>query len=151
MGQQDKRPDVELFLDDHRGIYIPRDFAQSIDPVYWFGVSAENLAILANPEHDDYWEAWDEVRQDAFGILPPAGSRFGSTAFAVLESAHAAELAGNLAERDRLIAALCQGPMAGVRWNLYQDGALWIVPHGMEMRDNGEWYWPDETSPEDDQ
>src|SRR5262249_6519309 len=52
MGQKTStaRPEPVLFLDDHRGIYIPRDFAEAIDPAYWFGVSQEELGILADPD-----------------------------------------------------------------------------------------------------
>lgn len=77
-------PDVELFLDETRGINIPRDFAESIDPVYWFGISVTademdegedcDLSILADPDSEFYWEVWDDVIRNAFAFLPTGGS-----------------------------------------------------------------------------
>ncbi len=66
------------WLDDHRGIYIPRDFAESIAtkyrvPPYVEGISPEDWAILENgpggvldKDHDPklgehYWDTWTEV------------------------------------------------------------------------------------------
>ena len=62
------QPQPLLWLSDSRGIYIPRDFARSfadraksVD-----GVSAEDWAILeAGPDHEFYWETWDDVLSDA--------------------------------------------------------------------------------------
>lgn len=57
-----------LWLNDSRGIYIPRDFAASfVDrDKHVSGVSAENWAILdAGPDHEWYWDAWTEVCDDA--------------------------------------------------------------------------------------
>lgn len=55
-----------LFLDDHRGIYIPRDFAQSIKHEAVTGVDEEAWAILeAGPDHEFYWDVWAEVCDDA--------------------------------------------------------------------------------------
>lgn len=42
-----KRPEPELFLDDHRGHYIARDFAQCIKRERLIGVSDEDLDTLA--------------------------------------------------------------------------------------------------------
>lgn len=94
-------PQAELFLDDHRGVYIPRDFARSVKRDLVTGVSDDQYATLENPECDLYWEVWDEVCSEA-----------------VLTTAD------------------------GVRYHLYQDGALWLVPDGMAMDDHGAWYWP---------
>lgn len=55
-----------LFADSARGIYIPQHFAESIDVEKWKYVTTEDLDILrAGPDHDDYWEAWDCVLNDA--------------------------------------------------------------------------------------
>jgi hypothetical protein len=52
----------ELFLDSARGVYIPRDFAASIDPADWIGVSTDELDILrAGPDDESYWDAWQSV------------------------------------------------------------------------------------------
>lgn len=58
------KPDMLLWLSDARGIYIPRDFALSFADraKAVVGVSDENWAILeAGPDHELYWDAWDEV------------------------------------------------------------------------------------------
>ena len=57
--------DCELLLDDCRGIYIPRDFAINFDIEEW-GISEEDAKILlAGPDHELYWEAWDDVLRSA--------------------------------------------------------------------------------------
>lgn len=56
----------ELFLSDSRGVYIPRDFAQCVERDKVTGVTDENYIILeAGPDHEWYWEAWEEVLNDA--------------------------------------------------------------------------------------
>jgi hypothetical protein len=103
----DNRPDPELFLDDHRGIYIPRDFAECIDARYWFGITSEELGILADPDHDLYWEVWSAVCDNALAFLPePGHGHFVGATLATLGAAHVADTAGDTAERDRLLAML---------------------------------------------
>jgi hypothetical protein len=61
-------PEPELWLSGDRGQYIPRDFAQSFKDrdTAVTGVSAEDWTILeAGPDHADYWDAWDEVFNNA--------------------------------------------------------------------------------------
>jgi hypothetical protein len=57
-----------LWLSDARGVYIPRDFANSFND--WAksisGVSEEDIAILRDgPEQEFYWETWDDVCNNA--------------------------------------------------------------------------------------
>ena len=62
------KPETLLWLADNRGIYIPRDFANSfIDRAKSVsGVSDEDWAILeAGPDHEHYWDAWTEVCDSA--------------------------------------------------------------------------------------
>lgn len=54
-----------LFLDDHRGIYIPRDFASCIVRERVTGIDAEDYAILENPDHEHYWDVWSGVCDSA--------------------------------------------------------------------------------------
>ncbi len=56
-----------LWLQESRGLYIPQDFANMFsDRSAVHGVSDEDWAILAaGPDHADYWEAWDEVLNNA--------------------------------------------------------------------------------------
>ena len=60
---------IELLLDDHRGVYIPRDFAEMTVQRggCWEGVSQWALFELEKgPEGEDYWWAWDEVLEHAW-------------------------------------------------------------------------------------
>jgi hypothetical protein len=60
-----------LFLDDHRGQYIPRDFAVEIKREAVSGVTAEQWAILEHgPDggldskdgiNEHYWDVWADV------------------------------------------------------------------------------------------
>lgn len=62
------KPDLMLWLSDSRGIYIPRDFANSFaDRAKSVqGVDDKTWAILeAGPNHEWYWEAWEDVERDA--------------------------------------------------------------------------------------
>jgi hypothetical protein len=95
-----------LWLDDHRGVYIPRDFANCFTDRAKFvqGVTDEQWAILEQgPDAEFYWDVWTEV-------LDNATVTDGKT--------------------------VCR---------LYQDGALWLIPEGMEWSDENEFFvWPDE-------
>lgn len=62
------RPEPLLWLSDARGVYIPRDFATSFSnrAKDVSGVTDEQWAILeAGPDHEWYWETWNEVEQSA--------------------------------------------------------------------------------------
>lgn len=62
---------MHLLLSDHRGVFIPRDYAEMFDfdstvTDGWAGVKETDLEILrAGPDHELYWEAWDSVLLDA--------------------------------------------------------------------------------------
>jgi hypothetical protein len=63
------KPDKLLWLNDARGVYIPRDFATSFvnRAKNVTGVSDENWAILEAGPHDNehYWDTWDDVLNNA--------------------------------------------------------------------------------------
>jgi len=62
------KPDILPWLNDARGIYIPRDFAKSFADrgKSVQGVSAEDWEILdAGPDHYHYWDAWEDVLNNA--------------------------------------------------------------------------------------
>lgn len=105
-----KRPEPVLFLDDHRGIYIPRDFAQCIRRECISGIEPSDLDFLATElDADHYWDVWQEVCDRAVII-------------------------------DQ-----------GTTWHLYQDGALWLIPEGMEWSESDDWYvWPGDDSTSQD-
>lgn len=59
---------VTLILSDARGIYIPRDFVTdkyneiAVDHCAAWGISEEDAEILASgPDHEYYWETWEDV------------------------------------------------------------------------------------------
>jgi len=49
-------------LDSARGIYIPQNFAELINPEDWTGIDAEDLDVLkTGPDHESYWDAWQNL------------------------------------------------------------------------------------------
>ena len=68
-----KIPDVvTLILSDTRGVYIPRDFVTddynelAVDHCTAWGINQEDAEILASgPDHEYYWETWDDVLSNA--------------------------------------------------------------------------------------
>jgi len=64
---------VELLFSDALGIYIPKAFAEACYRAEelscgseWEGATDEDIEILlAGPDHEHYWEAWDMVLQNA--------------------------------------------------------------------------------------
>ena len=71
-------PRVILWLTDARGIYIPRDFASSFDDrdQRVSGVTAEDWETLdAGPDHQYYWETWDDVLNNAV-VTDLEGNRY---------------------------------------------------------------------------
>jgi len=55
---------IELVLSDRNGIYIPQYLAESINVAgdCWEGFKGEDIEILlAGPDHEHYWDAWDSV------------------------------------------------------------------------------------------
>jgi hypothetical protein len=106
------RPDMMLWLDDHRGVYIPRDFANSFADraKSVSGVKDKDWLILeAGPDHELYWDTWNEVSDCA-----------------------------RVTDEN------------GVVYTVYQDGACWLVPEGMEWseEENG-FVWPEDEEAED--
>lgn len=103
-----------LWLDDHRGIYIPRDFATSFinRAKHVSGVDDETWAILeSGPDHELYWEAWDDVTDNAT-VTDEHGNKF----------------------------------------SIYQNGACWLIPEGMEWSDETEFFvWPSDEEDESDE
>jgi hypothetical protein len=78
MKDMTKKPIPFLWLSDRRGVYIPRDFANSFAnrSKTVSGVDAEDWIVLeAGPDHEHYWEAWDEVLASAV-VTDDDGIRF---------------------------------------------------------------------------
>ena len=61
------KPQPVLYLDFARGVYIPRDFAQSFAKTkYISGVSHADLEILEEgPNGALYWDVWTDVLDNA--------------------------------------------------------------------------------------
>ena len=62
------RFEPNLVLLDTHGVYIPQMYCSDADE-HWakcVGVSYEDVLICqAGPYHEWYWEAWDNIRNDA--------------------------------------------------------------------------------------
>lgn len=57
---------AELFASDRHGVYIPKYFAESINPEQWKYICESDLETLkAGPDHESYWETWDAVLSNA--------------------------------------------------------------------------------------
>lgn len=59
---------ISCLLDDHRGIYLPRDFCKDFrfGPDSWANVDPEDIAICTKgPDEELYWEAWDSILKAA--------------------------------------------------------------------------------------
>lgn len=71
------KPDVVMFLDENRGVYIPKNFVECLVPEIQaelkkcIGESDYNC-LLAGPsaENEWYWEAWAHVC-DSFELTDP--------------------------------------------------------------------------------
>jgi hypothetical protein len=117
------RPDPVLYLDDHRGIYIPRDFARDTYRDCISGVKSEDLDYLAG----EYTPTGDDDPDDRGG---PDGEHYWDTWQTVLDNARV------------------RGRTEPTEYTLYQDGALWLIPVGMEWDDREDWYrWPAGPNP----
>lgn len=70
---------IILILSDARGIYIPRDFVtdayNEIAEAHCdaWGIKPEDRIILQNPDHDFYWDAWNDVLGYAKFTDPSSG------------------------------------------------------------------------------
>lgn len=58
---------VQLLLSDSRGIYIPRDFAESFDLNQWH-IDEKYMERLSSPDDDFYWDNWELVLNNAYSI-----------------------------------------------------------------------------------
>jgi len=63
---EDLPDNAQLFLDSNRGMYIPRDFALTVNRECLSGVTEYELAVLEQgPDHDLYWDVWNDVECNA--------------------------------------------------------------------------------------
>lgn len=111
------KPDVMLYLSDSRGQYIPRDFAVETERDCISGVSAEDLDLLAKG--------------------PPGGMESDDDACVWYW-----DIWDNVLDH-----AVVTDPTTSIKYTVYQDGDVWLIPVGMEWDCKQDWYvWPsDET------
>lgn len=70
---------IELLLDDARGIYIPQAFYEGFDFGEW-GLNVSDYTELSSPDNEGYWDAWDELLQNAeHHVKPTENEEFGHT------------------------------------------------------------------------
>ena len=57
---------IQIILAAERGQYIPKNFHDEFIPEDW-GINPNTWAwqSTADPDHEDYWEAWDTILCDA--------------------------------------------------------------------------------------
>lgn len=57
---------INLLVDGSRGIYVPQAFVEGFDLSLWNGIRDEDIeTIKAGPEHEWYWEAWNDILSSA--------------------------------------------------------------------------------------
>lgn len=55
-----------LLEDGWNGVYVPNLFAKNYDLAEW-NVRPDDINILlAGPDHEEYWDTWDEILSYAF-------------------------------------------------------------------------------------
>lgn len=71
---------MELFLSDSRGIYIPKDFAESISKESIAHNSQELLQYLEElkkgADIEDYWDIWNDLLNNLTVINPETGEQY---------------------------------------------------------------------------
>jgi hypothetical protein len=69
--------DVQLYLSDAGGIYIPQHFAEQTKRECVAGVDQDDWdTLLAGPDHEGYCEAWETVCDDAVLTSPETGKQY---------------------------------------------------------------------------
>ena len=60
---------IECIIDGHNGRYVPQCFVESFDLDAWHIEGLEAVQyVLAGPDNEYYWEAWDFVLDAAYLI-----------------------------------------------------------------------------------
>src|SRR5437764_7412139 len=61
-------PAITILLDSARGVYIPKNFAESFDMEKWHVSENDKACLLAGPydEQDLYWDVWTSVLDNAY-------------------------------------------------------------------------------------
>ena len=62
-----KNTGLMLLADSSRGVYIPKYWYEGMEPDYWQPIESGDASILqAGPEHDYYWDTWEEIIDNQF-------------------------------------------------------------------------------------
>lgn len=57
---------INLLVSDSAGVYVPQVFCEKFDLARWSGIRDEDIATIeAGPEHEWYWEAWNDILNSA--------------------------------------------------------------------------------------
>lgn len=57
---------IELLVDDHHGVYVPKVFVTNYDMSVWSNVDWDDIeTIEKGPEAEWYWEAWQDIIDNA--------------------------------------------------------------------------------------
>jgi len=57
---------IACILDGNRGIYIPKAFADGFDMKLWHVKKSDAAILSAGPDHEYYWDTWDDILRDAW-------------------------------------------------------------------------------------
>lgn len=69
---------IEVLLDDNRGIYIPQEFARQFYPdgKNWYWSEEDAKILLEGPDHELYWDVWEDVLDNAYFIDDDDGVKY---------------------------------------------------------------------------
>jgi hypothetical protein len=57
---------INLLVSDSHGVYVPQAFREKFDLALWDGIRDNEIeAIEAGPDHEWYWEAWNDILNSA--------------------------------------------------------------------------------------
>lgn len=62
---QTKTEKITLLLNSTRGQFIPRDFVTGFDLSKFAGIPSAVAEECKNPEHEEYWDAWNAILYNA--------------------------------------------------------------------------------------
>jgi hypothetical protein len=72
MNESARQDNMDILINSGSGQYLPQEFVETYDPKDW-GISEEDYAtLLAGPDDEWYWDAWNDVEsyasyEDEFG------------------------------------------------------------------------------------
>jgi len=52
---------IHILINDSHGVYIPQFFAEQFNVEGWEVEKGDLDILIAGPEHDLYWDAWNDV------------------------------------------------------------------------------------------